>query len=396
MLLEVGHDLHHRTHALAQAAATGPHDQHPAERIALARREQLDYTSFLEIIFSDEVNRRAHRRMELRLNGAGFEETCRLVCRRRIDRSASITLDRWLLDAGFSLAFLDKHTPQADRQELSGPGPGLLDHRCWPHRPFHPRRDLSRAMAQARIDNSLDPTFRSFLTPDLLILDDLRLHRLTPKQSADLYELNPYRHLTSNFVIASNRTVDEWLSLFDDRILSNRDPDRLANASYQMIIDGTNYRGRLSLHRTLLGKGVISDNKNAGRATNRATVAITSPPDRRTHKEIDYTQNELGRLLGSRGLTARDRLRAAMREQLVADKESGADAVVDVILLNAQILWDWDRFTIARELDLRVRSQEFVGGDPVAFLCAQGLHERRLNQTRKTLIVVSMCEWRAR
>ena len=29
------------------------------ERIALARREQLDYASFLEIILSDEVNRRA-------------------------------------------------------------------------------------------------------------------------------------------------------------------------------------------------------------------------------------------------------------------------------------------------------------------------------------------------
>ena len=49
------------------------------ERIALARREQLDYASFLEIILSDEVNRRAHRRTELRLHNAGFEETCRLV-----------------------------------------------------------------------------------------------------------------------------------------------------------------------------------------------------------------------------------------------------------------------------------------------------------------------------
>ena len=110
----------------------------------------------------------------------------------------------------------------------------------------------------------------------------------------------------------------------------------------------------------------------------------------------DYTRHELGRLLGSRGPAARDRLRAAMREQLVADRESGADAVVDVILLNDQVLWDWDRFTIARELDLRVRFQEYVGGDPVAFLCAQGLHERQLNQTGKALIVVSMCEWRSR
>ncbi len=55
------------------------------ERIALARREHLDYASFLEIIFSDEVNRRAQRRIELRLDGAGFEETCRLVRHRRID-----------------------------------------------------------------------------------------------------------------------------------------------------------------------------------------------------------------------------------------------------------------------------------------------------------------------
>ena len=57
-------------------------------------------------------------------------------------------------------------------------------------------------------------------------------------------------------------------------------------------------------------------------------------------REIDYTQNELGRLLGNRGPASRARLRAAMRGQLVADRESGADAVVDVILLNDQVLWD--------------------------------------------------------
>ena len=67
---------------LGPMAATLP------ERIALARREQLDYASFLEIILSDEVNRRTHRRTELRLHNAGFEETCRLE---DFDWSASIT-----------------------------------------------------------------------------------------------------------------------------------------------------------------------------------------------------------------------------------------------------------------------------------------------------------------
>ena len=72
--------------------------------------------------------------------------------------------------------------------------------------------DFFRAMAQARVDNSVDRTFRSFLAPDLLILDDLGLHRLTAQQSADLYELILNRHRVSSFVITSNRAVDEWLS----------------------------------------------------------------------------------------------------------------------------------------------------------------------------------------
>ena len=76
---------------LVQMAATLP------ERIALARREQLDYASFLEIIFSDEVNRRARRRIELRLNGAGFEETCRLggVVKRVCSRSSLPGVGKW-------------------------------------------------------------------------------------------------------------------------------------------------------------------------------------------------------------------------------------------------------------------------------------------------------------
>ena len=61
------------------------------------------------------------------------------------------------------------------------------------------------------------------------------------------------RHRSSSFVITSNRAVDEWLSLFDDPILGNSALDRLANASYQIVIEGTSYRERLSPHRALLG-----------------------------------------------------------------------------------------------------------------------------------------------
>ena len=113
--------------------------------------------------------------------------------------------------------------------------------------------DYFRVMNQAWVDNSLERTFRSFLAPDLLILDDLGLHRLTAQQSADLYELILNRHRASSFAITSNRAVE--VGLFEDPILGNSALDRLANASYQVVIEGSSYRERQSPHRALLGTG---------------------------------------------------------------------------------------------------------------------------------------------
>ena len=115
--------------------------------------------------------------------------------------------------------------------------------------------DFFKAMAQARVDNSLDRSLRTFLAPDLLIIDDLGLHRFTAQQSADLYHLILNRHRVSSFVITSNRAVDEWLGLFEDPVLGNSALDRLANASYQIVIEGSSYREPLSPHRALLGAG---------------------------------------------------------------------------------------------------------------------------------------------
>ena len=76
-------------------------------------------------------------------------------------------------------------------------------------------------MSQARVDDSVDRTFRLFLPPDLFIPDHMGLHPLTAQQSTDLYELILNRHRPFSFVITSNQAVDEWLSLFDDPIPGN-------------------------------------------------------------------------------------------------------------------------------------------------------------------------------
>ena len=143
------------------------------------------------------------------------------------DWSAAIALDRRLLDAAFSLEFLARHEhlllvgSAGVGKTFLAQALGYTAVRSGHTVRFCHADDFFRSMTQARVDNSVERAFRAFLSPDLLILDDLGLHRLTAQQSADLYELIISRHRVSSFVITSNRAAEEWLSLFDDSILGN-------------------------------------------------------------------------------------------------------------------------------------------------------------------------------
>ena len=222
------------------------------ERLALARRDQLDYAAFLEIILADEVTRRDNRNMEIHLQQAGFEEVCRLE---DFDWTAQVTLDRRLLDTVFSMDFLNRHEhvlfvgPVGVGKSFLAQALGYTAVRAGHSVRFIRADGLFKTLAQARVDHTLEKTMRSFLNPDLLVLDDFGLQKLTAQQSTDLYELIIARHRQSSFAITSNRAVEEWLGLFDDPILGNSALDRLANSSYQIIIEGASYRERLSPHR---------------------------------------------------------------------------------------------------------------------------------------------------
>ena len=168
-------------------------------------------------------------------------------------------MDRHLLDAAFSLEFLARHEhvllvgPAGVGKSFLAQALGYAAVRAGHTVRFSHADDYFRVMNQSRVDNSLEHAFRSFLAPDLLILDDLGLHRFIAQRSADLYRLILNRHRVSSFVITSNRAVEECLSLFDDPILGNSALDRLANARYQIVIEGASYREKLSPHRKLLG-----------------------------------------------------------------------------------------------------------------------------------------------
>lgn len=228
---------------LGKMAATLP------ERLVLARSQQLDHAAFLEILLADEVTRRDQQRLELRLAQASFEEVCRLE---DFDWSAQIRVDRRLLGQVFSLEFLSSHHhclflgPVGVGKTFLAQAIGFAALRAG-HSVLFVRADaMLKSLTQARADHSFEKEFRRFLAPSLLIVDDFGLRKLSAQQSADLYELIVARHRRSSFVFTSNRAVEEWLGLFDDPILGNSALDRLAHASYQVVIEGASYRERLA------------------------------------------------------------------------------------------------------------------------------------------------------
>ena len=220
-----------------------------AERLALARAQSLDYAAFLEILLADEVSRRAQSRLDNHILQANFEEVCRLE---DFDWSAQIRLDRRLLQQVFSLGFLSSQQhclfvgPVGVGKSFLAQALGYCAIRAG-HSVLFTRADaLFKSLLQARADHSLEKEFRRYLAPELLIVDNFGLRKLTAQQSTDLHELIVARHRRSSFVFTSNRAIDEWLGLFDDAILGNSALDRLAHASYQIVIEGASYRERLA------------------------------------------------------------------------------------------------------------------------------------------------------
>ncbi|MCL4553319.1 MAG: IS21-like element helper ATPase IstB [Candidatus Marsarchaeota archaeon] len=219
------------------------------ERLTLARTQQLDYEVFLEILLTDEIARRQERRLELRLKQAGFEDICRLE---DFDWAAPIQIDQHLMRELFTLQFLERKEncllvgPVGVGKTFLAQALGCTACRVGYSVLFCRADNLLKSLGQARADHSLEKELRRFLAPDLLIIDDFGLRKLTTQQSTDLYELVIERHRRASFIFTSNRDVSEWLSLFDDPILGNSALDRLANASHQIVIEGPSYRERLA------------------------------------------------------------------------------------------------------------------------------------------------------
>jgi len=203
------------------------------------------YIDFLERLLQDEVERRGQKQLHLRLRRASLNTTKTLET---FDFSFNPTLNQQQLLALAGGDYIRQHRnvilcgptgvgkshlAQALGQEACRRGFQVL---------FCNAYKMLQHLHGGRADDSLDRRLKTYLRPDLLILDDFGLKPLQAPAPSDLYDVINERYERGSILLTSNRPPAEWPGLFGDPLLAAAGIDRLCHQAEIILIRGDSFR----------------------------------------------------------------------------------------------------------------------------------------------------------
>jgi DNA replication protein DnaC len=214
-------------------------------RTRQAADDGLSFPEFLYRLLSDEAERRESKQLNLRLRRAAFEQektledfeftfNPRIPKARIIDLATTQFVERRenLLLVG-PAGVGKSHIAQALGHRACRAGYQVL---------YTTAHKMLVELRAARADNSHDRRMLRFVSPDLVILDDLGLRPLQYDEPIDLYEVIRQRYEHGSLIITSNRAVEEWPPLFGDKLLASAAMDRLLHHAHVIELTGNSYR----------------------------------------------------------------------------------------------------------------------------------------------------------
>lgn len=207
--------------------------------------DNLSHPEFLYRLLSDEVDRRDGKQLDLRLRRANFEhaktlEDFEFHFNPNVPKSRIIDLAtcQFVARREFVLLVGPAGVGKSHLAQALGHRACLAGYTVQ----YVTANQMLTQLRAARADHSYDRRLLRFVTPDLLIVDDLGLRALRDHEPEDLYEVIRQRYERGAVIFTSNRAVDEWYALFNDELLASAAMDRVRHHAHIIEIVGDSYR----------------------------------------------------------------------------------------------------------------------------------------------------------
>jgi DNA replication protein DnaC len=211
-----------------------------------ATRDQTSYTEFLDTLLQAESDYRQERKTDYRIKAARF--TLRPAFE-DIEFTASRSISKAQIKELYSLQWLNEGRPvlligqTGVGKTFLAQATGLHACACGKSVLYMNITTWLENVALARSSGTYLRYRDKLAKPDVLILDDFGMRKLSSIEAQDLCEILEERSVAKSTVFTTQQPLDHWAEVIADPVIADAIRDRLEHAALTIHITGESYRG---------------------------------------------------------------------------------------------------------------------------------------------------------